>query len=358
MSLLRDSYTVINLKNLKYNVELVYKKAKKPLMAIIKADAYGHGYQEIATYLHNISYVEMFGVATLKEALDLRDLGIEKDILVLGAIPLTTKDIDLAITNDISLTVFSLRYLERLKAMLVWDKPLKVHVKLDTGMNRMGLKTKAEFMQALDMTNNTLFIVDGVYTHFATADCDVVGYQQQLDTFYTIVGEHRFKYIHCSNSAGLVYHQEPFSNLGRMGIVMYGVEPSGEDTKTYKQVMSLYTKVVLVKEVAKGEKVGYGFTYTTTKGCFIATLPIGYADGIIRKNQGREVYINGKYFPIVGRVCMDQMMVEVDATVKENDIVEIFGEHISLAKMAKELDTIPYEVMCLISKRVERVYEK
>jgi alanine racemase (EC 5.1.1.1) len=358
MSLFRDSYAVINLKNLKYNIDLVYKKANKPLMAIIKADAYGHGYQEIATYLHKISYVEMFGVATLKEALDLRHLGIKKDILVLGAIPLTEEDIALAISNDISLTVFSISYLEKLKAMITKNKALKIHVKIDTGMNRMGLKTKAEFIKALHMTNTSMFVVDGVFTHFATADCDMEGYQQQLHTFYEILGEYRFKYIHCSNSAGLVYHQEELSNLGRIGIVMYGVEPSGEDTKTYKQVMSLYTKVVLVKHVAKGEKVGYGFTYTTTKDCFIATLPIGYADGIIRKNQGREVYINGKYFPIIGRVCMDQMMVEVDASVKENDIVEIFGEHISLAKMARELDTIPYEVMCLISKRVERIYEK
>ena len=122
--------------------------------------------------------------------------------------------------------------------------------------------------------------------------------------------------------------------------------------------MSLYTKVSMVKKIKAGQRVGYGLTYTADQDEYIATLPIGYADGIIRKNQGRKVYINGSYFEIVGRVCMDQMMVRVDENIKAGDKVEIFGEHISLASMAKELDTIPYEIICLISKRVERIYIK
>lgn len=358
MSLYRDSYAVINLKNLKSNVETVYKKVNKPMMAIIKADAYGHGYQEVAAYLRDIPFIEMFGVATLKEALDLRKLNINKDILVLGAIPLTKEDIDLAIANDISLTVFSKKYLNTLESLIESDKILKIHIKLDTGMNRLGFKTKEEFITILEEIKDSVFTVDGVFTHFATADSSDDGYQDQIKKFYDMLEERKFKYIHCSNSAGIVYHPEPISNLVRIGIVMYGVEPSGEDTHTYHQVMSLYTKVSLVKKVTKGEKVGYGFTYTVDEDCYIATVPIGYADGIIRHNQGRDVYIKGKYYPIVGRVCMDQMMVKVDASVKENDQVEIFGDHISLARMAKELDTIPYEIMCLISKRVERIYEK
>lgn len=358
MSLYRDTYAVINLKHLKYNLETVYQKVKKPLMAVIKADAYGHGYQEIASYLRTIPYVEMFGVATLKEALDLRSLGIEKDILVLGAIPLTKEDVDLAISNAISLTVFSKSYFTTLENIIGDTGPLKIHIKLDTGMNRLGIKSKEEFEEILERTKNSSFIVDGVFTHFATADGDDEEYQKQLQKFYAFIGTKSFTYIHCSNSAGMVYHDEPIANLGRIGIVMYGAEPSGEDTKTYRQVMSLYTKVVMVKKVLKGEKISYGFTYTVLEDCYIATLPIGYADGIICKNQGRDVYIKGKYYPIVGRVCMDQMMVKVDETITEGDVVEIFGEHISLAKMAKELDTISYEILCLISKRVERIYEK
>ena len=122
--------------------------------------------------------------------------------------------------------------------------------------------------------------------------------------------------------------------------------------------MSLFTRVSMVKKIKAGSRVGYGLTYTAKQDEYLATLPIGYADGIIRKNQGRKVYINGKYFEIVGRVCMDQMMVRVDESVKVGDEVEIFGDHISLASMAKDLDTIPYEIICLISKRVERIYIK
>lgn len=122
--------------------------------------------------------------------------------------------------------------------------------------------------------------------------------------------------------------------------------------------MSLFSKVSMVKKVKAGERIGYGLTYTAKQDEFIATLPIGYADGLIRKNQGRKVYINDSYFEIVGRVCMDQTMVRVDERVKAGDKVEIFGEHISLASMAKDLETIPYEIICLISKRVERLYIK
>ena len=137
---------------------------------------------------------------------------------------------------------------------------------------------------------------------------------------------------------------------------MYGCSPNGEKETKFKQVMSLYTKVAMIKKIPAGDQVGYGLTYTAKEDEYIATLPIGYADGFIRKNQGRKVYINGKYYEIVGRVCMDQMMVRVDENVKIGDRVEIFGEHISLESMAKDLDTISYEVLCLISKRVPRVY--
>ena len=145
--------------------------------------------------------------------------------------------------------------------------------------------------------------------------------------------------------------------MARLGIAMYGVEPNGEESNELKQVMSFYTKVAMIKKVSKGEKIGYGMTYEADTDILVATLPVGYADGLIRSNQGREVYINGNYYPIIGRVCMDQCMIKVDENVKLGDIVEIFGEHISLAKMAKELKTIPYEITCLISPRVERIYK-
>ena len=305
MNLKRDTYAIVDLDHLKYNVELAHSEFKRPLMAVIKADAYGHGYKEVASFLKDIDYIEMFAVATLQEAIELRELGINKGILILGAIPTSKEDIDLAIKYDISLTMVSVAYLKLLDHL---------------------------------------------------ADGDDVAFEKQRSLFYEMIGNCKFKYIHCCNSAAMTYHHDEKSNMGRLGITMYGCSPNGEKETKFKQVMSLYTKVAMIKKIPAGDQVGYGLTYTAKEDEYIATLPIGYADGFIRKNQGRKVYINGKYYEIVGRVCMDQMMVRVDENVKIGDQVEIFGEHISLESMAKDLDTISYEVLCLISKRVPRVY--
>ena len=357
MSLHRDTYAMINLKYLKENIETIYKRFKRPLMAVIKADAYGHGYKEVASYIKDLEYIEMFAVATLQEAIELRELGITKGILILGAVPTTKEEIELAISYDISLTMISLEYMYHLQT-LISNKPLKIHIKLDTGMQRIGLTNKKELEEMLQTIDRRKFILEGIFTHYATADGEEAAFVKQQQLFYKLVGQHEFKYIHCCNSAALAYHQDNKSNLGRIGIVMYGIDPAGNESDYYKQVMSLFTGVSMVKKIKAGSRVGYGLTYTAKQDEYLATLPIGYADGIIRKNQGRRVYINGKYFEIVGRVCMDQMMVRVDESVKVGDKVEIFGDHISLASMAKDLDTIPYEIICLISKRVERIYIK
>lgn len=357
MSLHRDTYAIINLKYLKENIETTYKKFKRPLMAVIKADAYGHGYKEVASYIKDLDYIEMFAVATLPEAIELRELGIKKGILILGAVPTTKEEIELAIRYDISLTMISLDYMHHLQT-LITDQPLKIHIKLDTGMHRIGLMSKEELDEMLQTIDHDKFILEGIFTHYATADGEIEAFEKQQNMFYSLIDCQDFKYIHCCNSAAMTYHQDTGSNLGRIGIVMYGIDPAGNESDEYKQVMSLYSKVSMVKKIKAGDRVGYGLTYTAKQDEYIATLPIGYADGIIRKNQGRKVYINGSYFEIIGRVCMDQMMVKVDETIKAGDKVEIFGDHISLASMAKDLETIPYEIICLISKRVERLYIK
>lgn len=357
MTQYRDTHAVIHLNYLKDNVDVLYQKVQKPMMAIIKANAYGHGYQQVADVLKDHSSIAMFGVATLKEAIDLRKAGVDKDILVLGAIPL--EDLDMVIDYDITLTLYSKEYMQEIIYLYHHHKPVKVHIKIDTGMNRLGIKSKEEFEDILCSCPSHIFQIDGVFTHFATADDPTQdkAYDQQLHRFNQIVGQHQFKYIHCQNSASMMYHDATHSNITRIGIAMYGIDPAGEECEQLKQVMSLYTKVAMVKKVKKGEHIGYGYTYQTQEDEYIATLPIGYADGFIRANQGRCVYINGQEYPIVGRVCMDQMMVKVDESVKIHDQVEIFGEHISLARMAKELNTIPYEITCLVSERVERIYK-
>lgn len=352
----RDTYALIHLNYIKDNIETLYQKTKKPMMAILKANAYGHGYKQMAELLKNHQYIAMFGVATLKEAIDLRKSGVSQDILVLGAIPLN--DLDLAIQYDITLTLFSLDYMKEIIENCNSDKPVKVHIKIDSGMNRIGIKNRNDFEYILSTYSPRIFQIDGVFTHFATADnpCQDDAYYAQVQKFNEIIDGYTFRYIHSQNSASMMYHHEDHTNLGRIGIAMYGVDPAGKECDELKQAMELYSKVIMVKKVYKGEKIGYGFTYTADEDQYVATLPLGYADGFIRANQGRHVYINGHYYPIVGRVCMDQMMIKIDETVQVHDQVEIFGPHISLACMAKELQTIPYEITCLLSERVERIY--
>ena len=174
MNLKRDTYAIVDLDHLKYNVELAHSEFKRPLMAVIKADAYGHGYKEVASFLKDIDYVEMFAVATLPEAIELRELGIDKGILILGAIPTSKEDIDLAIKYDISLTMVSVDYLKLLDRLIDEGQTLKVHIKLDTGMHRIGLMSKEELSTLLRLVNPDKFNVEGIFTHFATADGDDV----------------------------------------------------------------------------------------------------------------------------------------------------------------------------------------
>ena len=245
MSLHRDTYAEINLKYLKENIETTYKKFKRPLMAVIKADAYGHGYREVATYIKDIEYLEMFAVATLPEAIELRELGITKGILILGAVPTSKEEIDLAIKYDISLTMISLDYMHHLET-LIDQQPLKIHIKLDTGMHRIGLTSKAQLDEMLNTIDYNKFILEGIFTHYATADGEQAAFDQQRELFYDLVADHKFKYIHCCNSAAMAYHHDDRSNLGRIGIIMYGIDPAGNETKEFKQVMSLYSKVALI----------------------------------------------------------------------------------------------------------------
>jgi len=360
MTHFRDTYARINLQAIRDNLDVLYTKAQKPMIAVIKANAYGHGYKEVASAIKDHPHVAMFAVATIKEAIDLRECGVSQDILVLGPIPIN--DLTLAIEYDISLALFSFDYLETIKKLHHGTKPVKVHIAIDTGMNRIGFKSRAELEQVLRAIDPDVIDAEGIFTHFATADgpeseSDNASYEAQLQLFKDIVGTLRFRYIHCDNTAAMMFHHSGYGNLVRAGIGMYGVDPRSVDNSELTQAMSLFTRVAMIKTTPKGEKIGYGLTYEAKEDERIATLPIGYADGFIRRNQGRQVWINGKFYDIVGRVCMDQCMVKVDDNVHVGDKVEIFGEHLSLARMAEELGTIAYEITCLISPRVERNYE-
>ena len=352
--MLRDTYAYVDLNRLTDNLNKIYAVFQKPMYAVLKANAYGHGVVKVLETIDPLPFIKGYCVATLQEGVEIRKAGYTKQILVIGTVKEET--LEVASLYDITVTVFDEEFAKDIEKI---NYELKVQIKLDTGMHRIGLRSKEQLSQVYSLLkNNPHIIMDGVFTHFATADCDLKEQKIACDRFKEMIQGFEFTNIHGANSATMMHIPDHFTNCGRIGIGMYGIDPYFEDLLDVKPIMSLYTTVMMVKQIRKGDYVGYGYTYQAKEDEYIATLPIGYADGFIRKNQGRQVYINGNKYTIVGRVCMDQMMVKVDENVHVGDEVEIFGDHISIYDMANDLETIPYEILTLLSLRVERKYSK
>ncbi len=347
----RNTYMEVNLDAIKENVEIIQGICKKRIIAVLKADAYGCGDSHVARAVLSAG-ASMLAVSSLDEALMLRNEGYEGKILILGAT--NQEDIEILIKERISVAAYSRAWLEAIK-----DKDLKglmVHIKVDTGMNRIGYKDIDEIKEVLETLIAKGCIVEGIFTHYALADdASQVDTNRQFEALKNIVEEldYEFEWIHADNSDASVGFKEDFTNAVRLGIGMYGVNNYG--IKLHYPI-SMHTRITMVKHIKKGEKVGYGLTYEAKEDEIIATLAIGYADGFVRANQGRCVYIDGEYCEIVGRICMDQTMVRLPREMEVGTEVEIFGPNIHLEDMAKDLNTIPYEIICLISGRVTRTY--
>lgn len=364
----RDTWAEIQLDYLKENVLSVRDHLPKDveIFAVVKANGYGHGDVQVAKTALEAG-AHGLAVAFLDEALVLRKNGIDAPVLVLGAT--RPEDATIAAKNKISLTVFQKEWLE--KAMLTLsNEMLSVHVKCDTGMGRIGLRNRSELKEIVNVIeNNHNLIFEGIFTHFATADeLNTDYYETQLQRFMEMVNalDKKPRYIHCANSAATLRFPQSGFNAVRLGIAMYGLSPSDEMENLVpfplKEVFSLHTKIVHVKRVSPGESISYGATYQTKKEEWIATLPIGYADGWIRKLQGQVVLVEGKEAPIVGRICMDQCMIRLPYYMPVGTKVTLIGEQeglfISINDIAHKLETINYEIPCTISKRVPRVYIK
>ncbi|RSL29423.1 alanine racemase [Salibacterium salarium] len=368
----RDTWIDVDLENIKYNIEEVKKQFSQTMhvMAVVKADGYGHGAVQTAQAALEAG-AAFLGVALLEEALELREAGISAPILVLGRI--NPEYAEIAQTNNISLTVFQRDWLQEAAPFLSEEASLKIHMKVDTGMGRIGMKTNQEILTFIkELEDYPLIQPEGIFTHFATADeIDNFYFDEQYRRFLQIIGLLNsslgpLPYIHCGNSAtGLRFPDKCF-NMFRFGISMYGLTPSEEITEelpfSLKEAFSLHSRIVHVKKCAPGESISYGATYTTTEEEWIATVPIGYADGWYRyhsSNNG-EVLVNGKRAPIVGRICMDQMMIKLPEDTPVGTKVTLIGEQgqdsISVLETAQRLDTITYEIPCMISARVPRRY--
>ncbi len=367
-------YAKVNLDAICRNVSRVIDKVGKAVsvMAIVKTDAYGHGAVPVAKALCEAG-VDSFGVATVEEALQLRRNGISSPILILGYV--FPEDYEKVIENDIMHAVF--RYenaVELSKKAVQMGKTAKIHIAVDTGMGRIGFQPNDESIEEIKKISQLENIeINGIFTHFACADekdktsCNT---QKQLYLgFLEKIAANGIKIPvrHMDNSAGIIDYNSDFLDMVRVGIMTYGLYPSEEVNKAgfrLDPALEIISRVTFVKKVPAGFKVSYGSTYTTDKDTEIATVSIGYGDGYPRSlsNKGR-VLINGKFAKIIGRVCMDQMMVDVTGMgVKQGDRVVVVGKDgenfISVEEVADASGSFNYEFCCCINMRVPRVYIK
>lgn len=365
----RDTWAEIDLTAIKHNVSHMKDHIGQnvQLMAVVKANAYGHGDIEVARSALEAG-TDLLAVAFLDEAISLRNKGIKAPILVLGAVP--SEYVKVAVRYNVIMTAYSIDWLRDVINMLKGQmgQPIRFHLKIDSGMNRLGVKTIEQVNEVKKLVSEHSYLqLEGVFTHFATADeKDEAYFDRQVDTFQTLLEPlHTDKLIvHCANSAAGLRFKDVLFNMVRFGISMYGLSPSEEirDELPFKleEAMSLHTKLAHVKHIQKGESVSYGATYTANQDTWIGTVPVGYADGWIRKLAGTEVLVGGKRRKIAGRVCMDQFMVDLKKDIPAGEPVVLIGtqgeDKISVDEIAKRLETINYEVTCSVGHRVPRVY--
>lgn len=365
--LLKRSWIEISIPTLIKNTQLYQQNIQdnSSIMAVVKADAYGHGAVEVSRALQE-SGITDFAVSNILEAGELREAGIKGQILILGYTPI--EDLNLITKYDITQAIISSDYADDLIAS---NLPIKCQYAIDTGMNRIGLDAdKIEECEKEIRRVAGKLQLTGLFTHLCVADTpseDVFTNEQQ-EKFKRVVesiSDLHLPYIHSLNSAGGLWHQDGFSNLNRLGIIMYGLKPDYLNALPdgIEPVMEWKSVVSMVKSVHPGETIGYGRAYKAQKEMRIATIPTGYADGYNRalSNKG-YVLVAGKRAPIVGRVCMDQFMVDVTTIpdVKPYDEVVLIGksgdEILTADDMAQMLGTIGYEVVCDVGKRVQRVF--
>ncbi|MGI2328895.1 alanine racemase [Planococcus sp. YIM B11945] len=361
----RPTKAVISLTAIEENLAAFKKRiGKSQVMAIVKADAYGHGIVEIARKAVG-SGVNFLAVATPDEALVLTENKVKAEILVLGHAP--GRFIPIAQRQGITLTAISLDWLAAATDHIQAGLPeLKVHLKVDTGMRRVGIQPD-EIEQALELMRKHRFSFEGIFTHFATADEEQNElFQSQVAAISQVVEQigDPSVMVHVSNSAAAIMHPELAFDAVRIGISMYGIAPSSHVEEhlpfSLSPALSLETEIIHVKQVKAGEAISYGATYRCLQDEWIATLPIGYADGLLRGLQGQDVLVQGKRCPIVGRICMDQCMIRLPEKMQAGEKVQLIGrqgnEQIRIEEWAEKLNTIAYEISVNLTKRVPRLY--
>ncbi len=366
----RPTKAIIDLSAIRHNIVNLRKHLHSDVsvIAVVKANAYGHGDVQVAKEALKAG-ATILAVATPEEALHLRQEIPHTPIMILGASPIVFAPI--AAKEAIILTVFSEDWVRKVAPFAKdFEQPLKVHIKVDSGMNRIGVRQEKELQAVYDaakMVNN--IEVDGIFTHFATADEEnQEQYETQLAIFQKMIASlpEKPRLVHAANTAAALVKESAQFDAVRFGISMYGLAPSTyiEENLPYplKEALALESELVHVKKIQKGDRVGYGGTYIAKEDEWIGTLPIGYADGLLRCLSGQEVLIKGIRVPIVGRICMDQCMVRLPKKYEIGEKVTLIGKQqgneIHIQEWADRLHTIVYEIPCMISERVPRVYKE
>ena len=364
----------VDLNAIRYNLSEVGKHLgpQTRLMVIIKADAYGHGAIPVAEAIENGHKIDAFGVAIIDEAVELRKAGITKPILILGYTP--KEQYDLVVQYDVTQTVFQYEMAQALSEEAGRQgKEAVIHIKIDTGMSRIGLPDNRDSVDEIKRIMQLPGIrLEGLFSHFAQADeQDKTGALRQLERYVAFADMLEKENVHIpikhmANSAGIIELPQAYFNMVRCGIATYGIYPSEEvnrDIIKLRPAMEIKSHIIFLKEVEAGIGISYGATYITDRKRRIATIPIGYGDGYSRNlsNCGK-VIIRGQYAPIVGRICMDQFMVDVSEieAAEQGDTVTLLGKDgnacISVRELAEWSHSFPYELVCTVGKRIPRVY--
>lgn len=387
----RKTYIEVNIDNLKNNVENIisYYNDYKYYFGVVKGNGYGHGIKYVINEIIE-SGVNYLAVSSLEEAMEIRNINKEIPILILEPIDLTF--LKICIDNNITITVHDYNYANDLLNEKIENK-IKIHLKIDSGMNRLGIKNKDELKEIyLRLKQKENIEIEGIFTHFATLGINDKEWDNQLEHFKEITSKIKIEeipIIHLYKSAAFINHEKlSFANGVRIGIAMYGyyTKPIYSNTglknklrnikrKLYKKknkisktnlelpielkpAFKMYTQFLQIKKVKKGEFVGYGAMYRAKKDIIIGIMAVGYDDGIFRKSSGRYVTINNKRYQIIGDVGMGMTAVKIDETVSINDRITLIGDLTPIREVAKHNETTIYETMCNIGKQIPRVYIK
>ena len=347
----RNTYLNIYLNNIKENVKKIIKNYNnyKYYIGVVKADSYGHNGKEVIQSIID-GGCNYLAVSSLEEALEIRKY-FDIPILCLGII--NEKYMNICHENNIDVTVTNLEYLNKIK-----NYNLNIHLKIDTGMNRLGIKSESEFNKIVRVIKTSNVKLKGIFTHIYKAT-DVVSTEKQFSRFTEItknIDLSKIEMVHLAQSDTLLnYKKIQVANGCRLGIIMYGLTTNNLKLKDTFQFCS---EIIEIKKLEKDETVSYDGIYKASQDELIGIVSAGYADGINRKLSGAYIYINEKKYKIIGKICMDMFMVKIDEKVKLHDKVYIYRDINHIIELSKYLDTIPYELLCDVSKRVPRVYIK